>query len=133
MLSYISARSLTNKLEQSHAHKYSYYYGFQILYGAINKFLLLIIAGILFQSLPQILIATLSFMTLRVFIGGLHFDSYTKCAYISLLCLVSMGLAGKYMPYSNIINLLVFLTVFVIALIYAPIEHKNRPLNNTQN
>lgn len=73
LISYISARSLSIKLEQSHKEKYAYYYGFQIVYGAINKFLLLIIAGILFQTLPQVLIATVSFMVLRVYIGGVAF------------------------------------------------------------
>lgn len=132
LLSYISARSLQQKLNQSHKEKYAYYYGFQILYGAINKFLLLMLTGILFQALPQILIVALSFMVLRVYIGGLHFDSYTKCAYISLLCLVSMGLASKYIPYNGIMNLFVFSTVFIITIVRAPVEHKNRPLNNVQ-
>jgi len=52
--------------------------------------------------------------------------------WISLLCLVSMGLASKYISYNYIINLLVFSIVFIIALKYAPVEHKNRPLNNNQ-
>lgn len=132
LFSYWSARGLINKLNQSHAHKYAYYYGFQIIYGAINKFILLIIIGLLFHALPQILIVTISFMILRIYIGGLHFDSYTKCTYVSLFCLVLMGLLSKYISYHFLINLFVFSTIFIIALIYAPVEHKNRPLNNIQ-
>jgi len=130
LLSYISARSLSLKLNQNHSYKYMYYYGFQILYGAINKFLLLITAGLLFHALPQILIATLAFMSLRVYIGGLHFNNYTKCAYMSLLCLVSIGVLSKYIPYNNIIDLCVFIYLLVIAVMYAPVEHKNRPLTD---
>lgn len=128
LFSYWSARGLANKLNQSHAHKYMYYYGFQILYGAINKFTLLILAGILFHSLSQMLITTVSFISLRVWIGGLHFNSYTKCAYVSLLCLVTTGLFSKYIPFNSIANIVVFSTLFMIALIYAPIEHPNRVL-----
>jgi accessory gene regulator B len=132
LASYISAKSLQQKLKQSHKQKYLYYYGFQFLYGAINKFALLILIGLILNILPQLLIATLSFVLLRVWIGGLHFDNYTKCAWYSLGCLTSMGLLAKYIPYDSEINLLVFLTVFVIALVYAPVEHKNRKLTNSK-
>lgn len=124
------SKDVENEKYLKHDYKYVFYYGFQIIYGAINKFLLLIIAGLIFHALPQILIVCVSFMLLRVWIGGLHYDSYTKCAWMSLLCLVSMGLASKYIPYNNIVNILVFITVFLIALKYAPIEHKNRPLTD---
>lgn len=130
LLAYMSARSLQLSRNESHKHKYMYYYGFNILYGAINKGTLLILAGLLFHALPQILVTTLAFMSLRGFIGGLHFDSYTKCAWISLLCLVSIGLLAKYIPYNHIINLCVFIYLLVIAFIYAPVEHKNRPLTD---
>lgn len=130
LFSYWSARSLQRKLNQSHQYKYMYYYGFNILYGAINKGLLLITAGLLFHALPQILLTTLAFCLLRGFVGGLHFDSYTKCAWISLLCLVTIGLLAKYVPYNHIINLCVFVYLLIIVFIYAPVEHKNRPLTD---
>jgi len=123
---------LKSILERNSKNKYLYYYGFQIFYGAINKGLLLILLGLIFGILYQTLIATLAFMSLRVFIGGLHFDSYTKCSYISLASLVTLGLLAKYIPYSSLINLCVFLTLFGIALTYAPVEHKNRMLNNNE-
>jgi len=78
LISYISARSLQQKLNDTNPkNKYLYYYGFQIFYGAINKGFLLLLVGLLFGILYQIMITTLAFMSLRVFIGGLHFDSYT--------------------------------------------------------
>lgn len=132
ILSYISARSLQLKLNESHKNKYLYYYGFQIFYGSINKGLLLILVGLVLHILPQILVVTLSFASLRVFVGGLHFNSYTKCSWISLLTLVTLGLLSKYMPYNNYINICIFSTLFVIAVTYAPVEHKNRPLNEKE-
>ena len=123
LASYISAKSLKNK--------YLYYYGFNIVYGAINKGLLLILAGVLFHALPQILLAALAFMTLRGYIGGLHFDSYTKCAWVSLCTLVGVGLLAKYMPYNNLVNIIVFISLSFIILKYAPIEHYNRLLKES--
>jgi len=128
LASYNSARYLQLKLNQSHKNKYLYYYGFQILYGSINKGLLLILAGLALGILYQILIASLAFMLLRVFVGGLHFDSYTKCAWVSLGSLVTIGLLSAYIPYNFIINLIVFATLLCIIIHYAPIENKNRLL-----
>ncbi len=132
LLSYNSARFLQLKLNKNNKEKYLYYYGFQILYGSINKGLLLLIIGLALHILPQILVATLSFMALRVFIGGLHFDSYTKCAWVSLASLTTLGLLSKYIPYNSLINLIVFLILFCIILVYAPVEHKNRPLKRNE-
>jgi accessory gene regulator B len=119
---------INNETYLDHKYKYLYFYGFQILYGAINKGLMLILIGWLLNILPQTLIATFSFMLLRVFIGGLHFDSYTKCAWVSLASLTLMGLLARYIPYNSIINIIVFISLFIIILKYAPIEHPNRPL-----
>ncbi|MCE5220168.1 MAG: accessory gene regulator B family protein [Clostridium sp.] len=130
LFSYWSARSLQLSRKENHQHKYMYYYGFEILYGAINKGLLLLLAGLILDILPQILVTTLSFMLLRIFIGGLHFNNYTKCAWISLVTLVGMGLLGKYIPYNNLMNIIVFISLFFIILRYAPIPHPNRPLKD---
>jgi len=130
ILSYISARSLQLKLNESHKNKYLYYYGFQILYGSINKGLLLLLVGLALHILPQMLITTLAFAFLRVFIGGLHFDSYTKCAWISLATLTLFSLLSSLTSYNYIVNTIIFSTLFVIALKYAPVEHKNRILTN---
>lgn len=122
--------NIENEKYLKHDYKNMFYYGFNIIIGAINKGLLLITAGLLFHALPQILVATLAFCLLRGFVGGLHFDSYTKCAWISLLCLVAIGLLAKYIPYNHIINSCVFVYLLVIAFLYAPVEHKNRPLTD---
>ncbi|MDD4624635.1 MAG: accessory gene regulator B family protein [Bacilli bacterium] len=132
LFSYNSARSLQLKLNQNHKEKYLYYYGFQIFYGSINKGLLLLIIGLALHILPQILVATLSFALLRVYIGGLHFDSYTKCAWVSLASLTTLGLLSKYVSYSNLINTLIFIVLLGIILKLAPIENKNRPLKGNE-
>ena len=126
--SYQSARYIQQTRQESHRHRYTYYYGFQIIYGGINKFLLLILLGLLFNILPQILLVSVSFVILRVFAGGLHFDSYTKCAYFSLLTFLIIGLLAKYIYMPITITIVIFLIIFVLFLLYAPVEHSNRPL-----
>jgi len=112
--------------------KYVYYYGCQIIIGGINKFLLLITLGILLNILPYLILTTISFVSLRIWSGGLHFDSYSKCAYISLLSFTIMALLAKYIYISTIPTILIFLIVLILILLYAPVEHPNRPIKNNE-
>jgi len=138
LLSYWSARYLHNKMKEYYKkehdtdkpkkiyNRYTYHYGFQILYGGLNKFLLLITLGILLNILPQLLLTTISFASLRFWTGGLHYDSYAKCSYISLLSFTLIALLSKYIILNQFISMLIFLSVYFLILIYAPIEHPNK-------
>ena len=112
--------------------KYVYYYGFQIIIGGINKFILLIISGLLLNIFPQLLLITISFSSLRIWTGGLHLDSYTKCTYVSLLSFTLTALLSKYIYINQFISMLIFLFVYLLILIYAPIEHKNKPIKENK-
>jgi len=143
LISYILAKYLHNKIQKYHNQGYDmgkcakyniqvYYYGFQIIIGGINKFILLIIPGLLLNILPQLLITTLSFVSLRIWTGGLHLDSYTKCSYISLLSFTITALLSKYIYINQFITMSIFLIVLFLILIYAPIEHPNRPIKEKE-
>ena len=143
LISYILSKYLHNKIQKYHNQGYDmgkcakyniqvYYYGFQIIIGGINKFLLLIIPGLLLNILPQLLITTISFSSLRIWTGGLHLDSYTKCSYISLLSFTLIALLAKYIILNQFITMLIFLSVLFLILIYAPIEHKNKPIKENK-
>ena len=143
IISYILAKYLHNKIKECHNkepnmgkcakyNRYTYYYGFQIIIGGINKFILLIISGLLLNILPQLLLTTLSFVPLRLFSGGLHLNNYTKCLYFSLLTFIVFGLLAKYIILNQFITMLIFIFVFILILIYAPVEHPNRPLKEKE-
>ena len=143
LISYILSKYLHNKIQKYHNQGYDmgkcakyniqvYYYGFQIIIGGINKFLILIIPGLLLNILPQLLLTTISFASLRIWTGGLHLDSYTKCTYISLLSFTITALLSKYIILNQFISMLIFLSVLFLILIYAPIEHKNKPIKENK-
>ena len=143
LISYILSKYLHSKIQKYHNQGYDmgkcakyniqvYYYGFQIIIGGINKFILLIIPGLLLNILPQLLLTTISFALLRIWTGGLHYDSYTKCSYISLLSFTLTALLSKYIILNQFIAMLIFLSVLFLILIYAPIEHKNKPIKENK-
>jgi len=132
LFSYCSAKHIQTERKESHKHRYKYYYSLQFIYGTINQFLLISVTGLLLNILPQILICTLSFISLRLFSGGLHFDNYKICTYFSLLTFTIFGLLAKYIILSHLITTIIYLLIYFIIFIYAPIEHPNRPLNNSE-
>jgi len=143
LISYILSKYLHNKIQKYHNQGYDmgkcakyniqvYYYGFQIIIGGINKFILLIISGLLLNILPQLLLTTISFASLRFWTGGLHLDSYPKCSYISLLSFTLTALLAKYIILNQFISMLIFLFVLFLILIYAPIEHPNKPIKENK-
>ena len=132
LFSYCSAKHIQTERKESHKYRYKYYYSLQFIYGTINQFLLISVTGLLLNILPQIIITTISFISLRLFSGGLHFDNYKICTYFTLLTFTVFGLLAKYIILNHIIITIIYLFIYFIIFIYAPVEHPNRPLNNNE-
>lgn len=113
-------------------YKEVFNYGFQVVYGALIKILLLMGISLLLGTFVSTMVVTGSFAILRVFAGGLHFKSYTKCAYFSLTSLLLGGILAKYIPYNIIFSLIVTLFAFIIFKLYAPVENENRPIRDDE-
>ena len=59
-----------------------YEYGCQITLANIINFIIVLTIGIIFKSVIQSAIFYLSFISLRIFCGGYHANSYHKCFFI---------------------------------------------------
>jgi accessory gene regulator B len=102
-------------------------YDFKATYGAVIKAGLLLSTAWLLDILIPTLVVTACFGIIRVFSGGLHFPSYTVCIYSFLATVLCIGGIGSVMMYNWIINLIIFLIVFINIIVFAPVEHPNRP------
>lgn len=105
-------------------------YGFKVIYGAIVKGIILILLACILKVLISTLVVTSSFGIVRIFSGGLHMKSYTKCTYISLTILLLGAFLGKNIPFYNLINIIVFIFTFIMFILFAPVENENRPLKD---
>jgi accessory gene regulator B len=130
--SYLCARWLQVMREESHKYRSGYYYGFQILFGAINKLILLVGLSLLFGIFNTTMMAMLSFVVLRVFAGGLHFKSYTLCAYFSISSMILLGVLAQQIVFNNYITNMIFGLIFVMFLLNAPVENFNKPFKNNE-
>jgi len=115
-----------------------------IAYGAFNLFqtlwstILIIIIGVLFNSLNIILIIALTSAALRKFSGGAHATSPNRCAVISVIIFGVLSLLVKYtIPYLTvfiifILQIATFAFSYVILKKYCPLDSPNKPIKNPE-
>ena len=101
-----------------------YIYGFELLSGQIITYTLLLISGIVMQSLPQMITYVVFLVALQGQTGGYHAETHAGC--ISFSCIVSIGavIIAKSISQENFI---LALPVLVASIIYilckTPINH----------
>ncbi|MCX7748259.1 MAG: accessory gene regulator B family protein [Clostridia bacterium] len=134
--SYSCANHLMVQLKENHERRRVYYYGFQVVIGAIVKGALLIALSFLLGTLIPSIIIVVAFASLRMIAGGYHMNTYGKCIFVSLAMFLIAGIVARYTyQYWRIeyILLLLFFT-FVISLPilgkYAPRDTPNRPISD---
>lgn len=133
-IAYKSAYYLSDKLNR-HKDRNVYYFGFQIVYGAILKILLLITISALLGCLIPAIIVTITFASLRQFAGGHHMETYEKCISISLGMMIGLGLIAQYTTFWNTEELILLIVMSLVYGLYninkyAPQEHKNKPITD---
>lgn len=137
--SYACANYLTNQLKESHEKKRVYYYGFQVMLGAVAKAIILVSLALLVGALVPCLIILFTFATLRVLAGGFHMDTYGKCIATSTVLFIGMGALSQY-TYENwnaayMLGLIIasaMLGVFVV-IRWAPKDTPNKPITRQED
>lgn len=136
--SYICADLLMKQLKENHEKRRVYYYGFQIVIGAVVKGVLLIASSLILGSFIPTLFLVLIFGSLRMIAGGYHMDSYGKCILTSLGMFVILGTISQYTyRYWNltVIAILIVITFIVGLLVikkWAPSDTPNRPITKPE-
>ena len=136
--SYSCANYLMHQLDENHEKRGVYYYGFQVIIGALVKGVLLVAITLLLRTLVPTVIAVFTFSALRMLAGGYHMDTYGKCIATSLGLFVVAGLIDKYTyQYWGIIFVIAFVAVsFIIGMMiilkYAPKDTPNKPITKPE-
>lgn len=100
-------------------------YSTNFLLTNILTIVLLIVGGLVFNNLENVIIASVSFAVLRRFAGGYHIKSSDICVFVSV---TSMILIASFAPLLiNFRNIMTGISVISI-LVFAPsnIEHSSR-------
>ncbi|TYQ14741.1 UNVERIFIED_CONTAM: accessory gene regulator B [Acetivibrio alkalicellulosi] len=135
-LSYRGADYLMKQKKENHEKRRVYYYGFQIVIGAIVKSILLILVALITQTIHTSITIVVMFSSLRMLAGGYHMDSYGKCIGVSVGLFIIAGTISRYTySYWSIYAIVTFIIVTFITAVaciikWAPSDNPNRPITD---
>ncbi len=106
-------------------------YAMTVIWNELIKFIVLLIVFSLFDKISLFLFCLCLLMPIRIFSGGLHFESGVICFIVSLSF---FALAVLILPYLfnmtiNMATILMILSVLIIYL-YSPMASRFRPILN---
>ncbi len=106
-----------------------YTYGLEALLSTVINTILVLIFGLLTGMLLETLAFLISFAILRVYCGGYHAKTHVGCILMFAGIYGFAMLVLTIMPaqYQGIFSMVAGGLSLLIILLYAPIEHKNRP------
>lgn len=105
-------------------------FGLECLLSELTKF---IIYSAIFASLGVIqyyFIALVFFCILRGFIGGFHNEKYWQCMITTFLIFLLTVLIGKFVIIAFTIKVVLLILSVIAIVIYAPVDHPNKPIIN---
>lgn len=130
------SKNIANSLfdEKSKYPMSIYVYGIELMLSSLIGTIVVLIIGVLFQSVIESIIFMISLSLIRFFSGGYHAKTYLRCdtvfALSALLVFITNKLYIKYfMEYNIIIHIGVFIVSFIIMAIFSPVENENKKID----
>lgn len=106
-------------------------YALQAIIGEGVKILILIALFMITGQLPLFFFSFIILITLRMFAGGYHAESFTKCFITTLLFFIlAVGLGDYFSPYILMVKPYLLFISLIIVGIYAPVPSNQRPIKN---
>ena len=111
-----------------------YIYGFDLVISGLMNVFLVLIAGILLNSLTYALIFVFVMITVRMYTGGYHADTHIMCNIIFLSAFLVSIVMLDVVNYFSISWVIWFLQCIGLILVtrFAPLENRNKKLNDEQ-
>lgn len=109
-------------------------YGIEITISTAVNYLLLIVIGLLFQSIPAAVIFAVMFNVIRRYIGGYHCTTYLRCNLTFSCIFISVLLLAKLLlNWANICIIILILLWCGLGLWYlGPVENAHKPVTKEQ-
>jgi len=137
-LSYSGANYLMKQKGENHEKRRIYFYGFQVIIGAIVKLIILFLIALVSDTIIPTFLMAFVFASLRGIAGGYHMDTYRKCLGVSISMFVVFSLIARYTHqywYNyQIITFAVITFAFSLFSLYkwAPSDNPNRPITDME-
>ncbi len=131
-----TADTITKKLQENNSISSEQYeicrFGFQqgltILLNAVT----VIVIGVVMKELWQAILFMALYAPLRSYAGGYHARTATRCYVYSILLMIAVLLAMKYLYIPTFICIIALVISCAVILILAPVEDANKPLDDIE-
>lgn len=109
-------------------------YGLELFMASAFEVISILIISFFACNFFETLLFFVAFIPLRIYAGGYHADTQAKCYFVSL------GVYGVFTVVLNILfkemfvmlNILLTILSLIVILIYAPVIHKNKSVNDIE-
>ncbi len=108
-----------------------YEYGLQLLLSTIFNGVIALAIAIISQSIIPCICFLVTFIIMRQAAGGFHAKTHLGCCCILIAVLIIFVALIKFLPVEIYILIAIICSIFsiTIILVFAPVEHKNKPIN----
>ena len=113
-------------------NKELYVYGFWQGFVFIINFTSVVIIGSLFNVIWQSLVFMIAYGLLRPITGGYHARTQKGCFILSILLIIAVLSVIRWLPWNNLIRLMVLVVSTSIVYLLAPVEDRNKPLDELE-
>jgi accessory gene regulator B len=111
-----------------------YVYGIEVLLSTLSNIFLALMTGIILGMLFETLTFLFAFAILRVYCGGYHAKTHLGCIFAFLVNYAVSMLTVYFTPieWTRPLCLLIAVASFLYIYKFAPVQHKNRPLEENE-
>ena len=107
-------------------------YGFEIIISTLVGFLLVVFIGVCCKEFLSAVLFYALFVGIRLSTGGYHASTHLRCKLLLCICCLFTVLTTKKFidNYNFMIQTIIILLYLFTVILFAPIEHKNAPLDS---
>lgn len=111
-----------------------YIYGLELIISSFLGISIILFIGIILRKCIDSIIFLFCFITLRQYSGGYHAGSYFRCNlyFITTFLITEAAVIFIHASYKEFLSIGLLCTSLVILLKFAPVDNKNKRLNNLQ-
>lgn len=109
-----------------------YEYGFTQGIVMLINFICTLLIGFCMGMVKEVLVFMLAYIPLRSFSGGFHAKTQARCFVYSNLLVVGILAISRYLTEVPLVYLILGLIGAIIIIILAPVEDKNKPLDENE-
>lgn len=128
MTSYLIVNGIIED-EEKEIYSYGLHQGLLIIINIATTLFI----GFLFKQVWEIIVFMIAYIPLRTYGGGYHAKTELRCYFLSVALIIASLLLIKFIPITKMSVLALSSISGVVVYILAPVEDKNKILNDTEN